>query len=130
MDSAEILKIALAALAGAVAKELVAWLVGLVKNARFAESFVAGVKAAFAPHNRAVMGDMFMVLFFVGFAIAKGWTDGPLAGKQVLVVVGSLLLALVSCVFLVVDLVKAVVINAATRRPIDSADADEPRIKP
>jgi hypothetical protein len=116
MDGAEFLKIAIAALVGAVAKEFISWLVSVFKSARLATSFIASVKLAFAPHNRAVFNDLLIVGFYVGFAVILGWSDEPLSGKRILAVIACLLIASLCFILLLVDLVKAMTINSAAKR--------------
>lgn len=86
-----------------VTKEVVVWLVSVVKSA----AAFGAVKAVFNRTNLAIVGELLALALYVYLIIRTGWTDDPVTGKDVLIMAGSALGALIFIANLLFRLAKA-----------------------
>ena len=91
------------AVVSVIAKEVVVWLVGVMKSA----AAFGAVKAIFNWTNLAIVGELLALAFYVYLIVRTGWTDDPVTGKDVLVMAGSAIGALIFIGNLLVRLAKA-----------------------
>lgn len=111
MDKAQLITIIVSALAGAMAKPLVDWLISLVKSTELMKTLAAISRKAFSKNNRAVIFDLFTLSFYVivlvNFAIDKA---AP-TKLDILIAIGSSLACLITAASLFISISKAINAN-------------------
>jgi hypothetical protein len=89
MDKTQLITIAISALAGAVAKSLVDWLVSIIKTTNTVKTVAAKIRAAFSKRNRLVMGDVILLIFYASILASLVLNETPPTRLEILVMVGA-----------------------------------------
>lgn len=109
METSEFFKLLVAAVVGALIKELVAWVIGSLKQT---------VKAPLWKHNRAILGDFLACAFYVAILVRFGFSSDGITRWDILIAIGSVIGLLVCAVALLISIFKwqkaRAALNAAT----------------
>jgi len=115
MDQGQITTIAVTAVVSVIAKEVLVWLVGLVKGAASVSTAKALFGAIFNRTNLAILSELLALALYVYLIVHVGWTDSPVTGKDVLIMAGCALGALVFISSLLIRLAKAAIARDRAR---------------
>lgn len=74
------------AVVGAIAKEVVQWLFGMVKSTALVATFFGKLRSIFEKHNRAIIVDLVAIAALIYSILNIGWTDERLTGKEILII--------------------------------------------
>ncbi len=107
MDKIQFLTIVITAAISVIAKELVTWLVTIIKDASAIKSAGAKLRVVFSKSNRVVMMDAFVIVFYISVLVNFGRGDSPPTRLEILIVIGAVLALIFMAIALVVDIVKA-----------------------
>src|SRR5438128_196230 len=107
MDKTQLITIAVTAVVSVIAKEVVVWLVGLVKTLSVIGTIKARFKAAFSKNNRAIMKDALALAFYVVLLVYFVRDDSPPTRLVILLMIGIVFAILVMLVSLLWDIGKA-----------------------
>jgi len=108
MDKTQLLTIVITALVSVLGKELITWLVGLVKGTAAVSSARAKLKAIFSKANRAVMIDVLSILFYVGVLVNFALGESAPTRLEVLLIIGAVIALIVMAIALLIDIAKIV----------------------
>jgi hypothetical protein len=106
MESAELIKLLLAAVVGGILKELVSWLISFSKVSLFGPMW---------KHSRSVLWHAFGLCLYAFLLIRIGTGDGPATKSDVLLMMGLGLCLLGSAFFLLESIVKWQSVRQAKR---------------
>lgn len=109
MDKTQLITIAISALAGAVAKSLVAWIVSIIKTTKIVKTVTAKIKILFSITNRAVIIDILSLAFYVIVLVNFAFDKAPPTKLDVLIAIGSVLACIFMGIALIIDVAKAIV---------------------
>ena len=115
MDNNQLITIAVTAVISVIAKEVLTWAVALVKAMAMAQTIRAKLKAMFSRTSLRIMWGLATVVMYTGIIVWIGWTDEPLSGKSLLVIVAAAFFDLVCIISLLVDIGKAIVQQEARK---------------
>lgn len=121
MDASQLITIAVSALVGAVIKELVTWLFGLIKSTLGAKAFWARLRTLFSKENRQVMYDVLAAIVFIGATINFGMKDSAATRGEILLLVGSVVMLLLTLINLLIDIAAIAAKREAERNPLKGA---------
>lgn len=89
MDKIQLTTIAIAALAGAVAKAIVDWIVSIIKTTKTVITVTDKIKAIFSKNNRKVLWDIVVIMFYVSVLINFASKDTSPSRLEILIIVGA-----------------------------------------
>jgi hypothetical protein len=115
MDKTQLITIAISALAGAVAKSLVAWIVSIVKTTRMVKAITARIKIVSSKANRKIF---FSALSVISYALLLAYfvtTPTPATRLAVLAIVVLVLFIMFETISLLWHI--SVAINRKTKQP-------------
>lgn len=107
MDKTQLVTIAVTALITVIAKELVIWLVALVKNLSVINTAREKIKAIFTSTNRVIMADIFALLFYAGVLINFAIGTSTPTRLEILLIFGAAIASLFMAVSLIFHITKA-----------------------
>lgn len=114
MDKTQLVTIIITAIVSVTAKEVIIWLVGLLKNTQSAKNIKVLISFAFNKTNRAVIYDLLALSFYatilVNFAIDKTSPNR----LDILIAIGAVLASILMIIFLFLDVLKAISANKKT----------------
>lgn len=87
MDSSQVISHVITAVLAVIAKDVVKWAWDLVKKTAATATTSAKAKAMFSKINLLILFDLLAIAAYVNLIVEKGWTDQPITGKSVLVIV-------------------------------------------
>ncbi len=99
MDKTQLITIAIAALAGAVAKELVGWIVSIIKTTELVSAVAAKIKIIFSKNNRKVFTDVLSLLFYAAVLVNFAISESAPTRLEILLIIGASL-ALIFMLFM------------------------------
>ena len=99
MDKTRLITIAIAALAGAVAKALVDWIVSIIKTTDTVIAVTAKVKIIFSKANRKVLTDILSILFYAAVLVNFATSENTPTRLEILLIIGASL-ALIFMLFM------------------------------
>jgi len=114
MDKTQLITIALSALASAITKPLVEWLISVIKTTKTVKTIAAILKIAFSKTNRAVIFDTIILLFYVAVLVSFALEKAAPTKLEILIAIGAAFACLVMGVSLLIKVVKAVNTNKKT----------------
>lgn len=107
MDKTQLVTIAVTALISVTAKEVVTWLVALLKNTAAAKTITAKIKAMFTEANRAVFFDILVLLFYVVVLVNFALDKAAPTKLDILIAIGAVLACVFMSIALFIDIFKA-----------------------
>jgi uncharacterized membrane protein YesL len=107
MNEAEVIKLAVAAMLGAFAKELVSLIFSNIRNAAAVKNALAAFKVIFSPANRTVIGDLLVLGIYIFILYDFASNESSASNLHILVAIGACFACLFMVVFLFVDIYKA-----------------------
>lgn len=107
MDKTQLLTIVITAVVSVIAKEFITWLVTIVKDASAIRTAGAKLRVVFSKPNRAVMMDVFAIVFYISVLVNFGRGDSSPTRLEILIVIGAVLALIFMGIALIVDIVKA-----------------------
>jgi hypothetical protein len=107
MGKSQLMTIVVTAVVTAIAKELVNWVLAMVKKIATAQTTRAKLKAMFSKTSLRIMWDLLVIALYTTIVVSVGWTDGPLSGKALLTLAALVLLEVVAIASFLVDVHKA-----------------------
>ena len=116
MDIPQLQTIVVTAAISIVAKELITWLVSIIKTLLLKSTLTAKLKIIFNKTNRAIMWDCLMLIFNITFLIIYVNSPEPLTKLSVIVIIGLILIILILLVTLLWDIYKASVERESRRQ--------------
>lgn len=111
MDKTQLITIIVSALAGAIAKPLVEWMVSVIKATELVKTILAIVKKAFSKANRGVIFDLVSLLFYVAVLVNFALDKASPTKLDILIAIGASLACLVMAISLFINIVKAINLN-------------------
>ena len=99
MDKTQLITIAIAALAGAVAKALVDWIVSIIKTTETVIAVTAKIKIIFSKTNRKVLTDILSLLFYAAVLVNFAISESAPTRLEILLIIGASL-ALIFMLFM------------------------------
>lgn len=91
MDNTQLTTIAVTAVISVIAKEVVTWLIALVKKTAATATIRAKARAVFRRINFLIFMDLCAIAAYVNWLVQVGWDDSPLSGKAALIMIGCVL---------------------------------------
>jgi len=116
MDTAQLTTILVTAVISVIAKEVSMWLWALVKLTATTATVRAKVNAMFTKSNLDILLHLFLTGFYLYIVVSVGWTDDRVSGKDMLIIIGSLIASVFMAVSLIIKIVNAK-INAKAAMP-------------
>ena len=107
MEKTELIKLAVAAIFGAVAKELVSLIFSSIKNTAVVTSTFAAIKVIFSPANRKVIWDIVVLGFYVSILYNFARSETPAKNMDILIAMAAFLACIFMVIVLIVDIYKA-----------------------
>ncbi len=111
MDKTQLITIIVSALAGAIAKPLIEWLISVVKTTEIAKAITAIAKKAFSKNNRVVIFDLLSLSFYVVVLVSFALDEASPTKLDILIAIGASLACLVMSVSLVFHIIMAINVN-------------------
>jgi hypothetical protein len=107
MNEAELITLAVAAMFGAFAKELVSLIFSSIKNAAAVKNLLTAIKVIFSPANRKVIWDVLVLGFYVFVLYEFATNETPATNLQILIAIGACFAILFMFIALFTDIYKA-----------------------
>lgn len=104
MDNKQLITIAVTAVISVIAKEVLSWVVAAVRATATAATMSAKVKMMFTKNNLDIAFHLFIIVFYMYAAAYVGWTDAPLSGKEMMIVIGCIFAASVMALSLLIKI--------------------------
>lgn len=89
MDKTQLITIAIAALAGAVAKALVDWIVSIIKTTETVIAVTAKIKIILSKANRKVLTDILAVPFYAAVLVNFAISETTPTRLEILLIIGA-----------------------------------------
>ena len=89
MDKTQLITIVIAAIAGAVAKALVEWIVSIIKTAETVVAVSAKIKTIFSKANREVLTDFLSLLFYAAVLVNFAIRESAPTRFEILLIIGA-----------------------------------------
>ena len=106
MDKTQLITILVTAVITAIAKEVVVWLVGIVKSLSMIKTIKAKLKAIFNKTNRAIIWDVFTIMLYLAFLVYFARDQSPPTRLEILLVIGVVVAIFIMVVSLLANIVK------------------------
>lgn len=91
MEKTQLITIAIAALAGAVAKAIVDWIVSIIKTTATVSAVTAKIKIVFSKKNRKVLTDIVVILFYGSILVNLTIKEATPTRLEILLIIWSVL---------------------------------------
>lgn len=99
MDKTQLITIAIAALAGAVAKALVDWVVSIIRTTEAVIAVTAKIKIIFSKTNRKILTEILSSLFYAAVLVNFAISESAPTRLEILLIIGASL-ALIFMLFM------------------------------
>ena len=106
MDKTQLITIVVTAVITAIAKEVVVWLVGIVKSLSMIKTIKAKLKAIFNKTNRTIIREAFTITLYLAFFVYFARDPSPPTRFEILLAIGIVFAMFVSVVNLLINIVK------------------------